>query len=190
MLQGEEVIRRILVLAMISLGAFSGCCRDGIDITVKKHLSANLDRYHMAEVSVQDEDYATSVEETPYSSKSERIYIEVELSSLLTERGISQPLGDKDAIDLRVKGLFKRRIGCAEIGLQHLSIEFKHISFVNLKFIDAKTDEIIGEVECRRKFWKSLPAGFIKLMFDELMKGSGEKRRGLKKLGDGSHKAM
>ena len=33
-----------------------------------------------------------------------------------------------------------------------------------------KTNQIIGEVECSRPFFKKLPATFIELMFDELMK--------------------
>ena len=33
-----------------------------------------------------------------------------------------------------------------------------------------KTNQIIGEVECSRPFFKKLPPTFIELMFDELMK--------------------
>jgi hypothetical protein len=173
--QKKEIITRILVLAMICLGAFSGCCSGGIDIKVKKSLSTSLDKYHMAEINVQDKDYKTYIEKTSdSSSENTRFYIDLMLSSLLRERGISRACGDKDAVDLRVKCLFGRRFGCPSVG-RHLIIEFKHTSFINLKLIDAKTDEIIGEVESKKPFCKRFPGEFIELIFAELMKGQGEK---------------
>ena len=46
---------------MISLSILLyGCCKDGINTTVKKNLTTNLDKYHTAKIIVQDDDYKTS----------------------------------------------------------------------------------------------------------------------------------
>ena len=68
-------------------------------------------------------------------------------------------------MDLKVECLFRRSIGCPYVG-RHFNIEVKHTSFVNLKFIDVKTNQIIGEVECTRPKFKRLFGTWIKLIFE------------------------
>jgi hypothetical protein len=166
MLFGEEVVMRTFILVMVCLGIFSGCCSHGIDIKVKKSLREDLDKYRTAKINVQSDESKTNIGGSAYSESS---FINVELFSILKDRGISTSYRETDTADLKVECLFRRSIGCPHVG-RHLKIEFKHTSFVNLKFIDAKTNQVIGEVDCTRPSFKRLPGTYIKLMFDELTK--------------------
>ena len=88
MLQGEEVTMRILTFTMISLSILLyGCCKDGINTTVKKNLTTNLDKYHTAKIIVQDDDYKTSTKRTSDSS-SEKMRMDLDgvLFGLLRKR--------------------------------------------------------------------------------------------------------
>lgn len=179
MLSELAVTTKTLVLTMICLGMFFGCCDQSIDIKVKKGLSTTLDKYHTARINVQNADQKTSTKRiSDSSSEAEASYIDTEIFITLENMGISISRRETDAVDLEVECLFTRRIGCPDVG-RHLNIEFKHTSFVSLKLIDLRANEIIGEVECKRPFFKRLPGGYIRRMFDELMKSQkGKDKKG------------
>lgn len=172
-----------IISVIICLCILSGCCSKGIDIRVKKDMTVNLNKYHLATIVVQDYKYGNDEKKSNQDvrSSSSRIYIDIELFKLLREKGLEVTYGDKDPVDLKVECYFQRRIGCIDIG-RHFNIECRHTSLVNLKFIDVKTKKIIGEVECERPSYKRMPPTYIKLMFDELMRGP---RKGIeRKTGD------
>ncbi|MEN6420331.1 MAG: hypothetical protein ABFD76_00160, partial [Smithella sp.] len=114
-----------------------------------------------------DEDKAWR-DKRSYDSK---LYLDSQLSGLLTERGLNVTCDDKAHIDLKVECSFRRSLGCIDVG-RHFNTECIHISLVNLKFIDTRKNEIIGEVECTRPSLKKISHTFVEDMFNELIKSA------------------
>lgn len=140
------------------LFALCGCCGgQGIDINVKKNLKTNLDKYKTVYINLQT-----------LCGSSTGSYINVELHSIFDNRGMSISYGDTPPSHLKVECVFRSSIGCLHIG-RHFNIEFVHTTVVNIKLIDVKTNETIGEVECKRPCFKRLPPGYVRLMFDRLL---------------------
>jgi hypothetical protein len=171
-MEKETVISRaasiyFIILSLICITFFSGCCSDGMDIKIKKSMTTNLNKYHLAFIVV--EDYKWDMANRDMSLSNSGIYINVKLSGLLREQGVKVTSSDKDPIDLKVECNFHRSLGCIHVG-RHFNAECVHVSFINLKLIDMNTKEIIGEVECIRPSLKKLPPEFVELMFNELMK--------------------
>lgn len=156
-----------ITLLLIYVIFLSGCCSDGIDIKVKKSMTTNLNKYHLASIVVEDSKWDKANRDMSLSNSG--IYINVKLSSLLRAKGVKVTYSDKDPIDLKVECNFHRSLGCIHVG-RHFNTECVHVSFINLKLIDIHTKEIIGEVECIRPSLKKLPPEFVELMFNELMK--------------------
>lgn len=161
-------------LVVICFLFISGCCSEGIDIKVKKSMALNLNKYHLATIVVKDFEYMSKDEKNirDISSNNSYLYILSQLSSFLREKGLEVTYGDKDPIDLKVECFFRRSLGCVHVG-RHFNTECMHESFVNLKFVDMRTKEIIGEVECTRPSFKRIPYTFIKLMINELISREG-----------------
>jgi len=125
-----------VILSIICITFFSGCCCEGIDIKVKKNMSAKLDKYHLAAIVVQDYKYGSDEKKANRDmlSDNSNLYIDNELFRLLREKGVEVTYGDKDPIDLKVECFFRQSFGCIHVG-RHFNTEYTHVSFINLKFM-------------------------------------------------------
>jgi hypothetical protein len=137
----------------------------GISIQVKTNLTTHLGTYRSAVITVENDYYSNTLERLANLGGG----VEVVLDDELRRLNIT-PAGDNPK--LRVNCLFREGLGRPFPG-RHGEILFTSIKWVNIKLTDIPTNRIIGEVECRRPFFKHIPPDFMKRMFDELVASIG-----------------
>jgi hypothetical protein len=164
---------RMLLIALILGLVISACCKEDIRIDVKKTILIDISKYRSATIIVNELQHGSQMKYT--ASEADRDYIQSEIFAILSHFGLTVAYKRPEDVGLKVDCQFRRSLGCLHIG-RHFNIEFEHISFINIKVVDVKAGEVIGEVECIRPTWKRLPPQSIKLMFDEMIKPNPAKR--------------
>lgn len=139
------------------------------DIVTQKKVDTDLGKYDEAYVDVQNDAYKTIKERRRGSDVA---FIDLELFKALRDVWIDST-GDEKTSKLRVECHFRHGWSMPRL-IRHFRIKARDITTVNIKLIDAPTNEIIGEVEYKRPWSKTNPENLIKMMFDELLGKKGE----------------
>lgn len=144
-------------------------CSSHPNVIVKKKLAVSLSKYKDAYLDVENDAYNTKLER---QLGNDSMVVNLEISSVLREININ-PRGNEKRSDLKVECHFLHGLGIPRL-IRHFSLKATYITKVNIKLIDVASGTIIGEVYYKRPFTKTnkqaCPEGFIKKMFDELLK--------------------
>ncbi len=145
----------------------STSCNAHSGITVKKKLETDLEQYRNAYVDVQNDKYKTLEKRR---QGEEVTFVSLNLSKALREIGINPNSNEKTA-KLKVECHFRHGWGVPRL-IRHFKLKTKYITVVNIKFVDAGSRRIIGEIEYNRPRLNKNPKNFIKIMFEKLIKTS------------------
>lgn len=154
---------RCLVVIIMAVSFFCVSSNAIAGIVIKKKVDIDLGKYDEAYVDVQNDAYKTVKERRRGSDVA---FINAEIFSALEESGILYS-ADRTS-KLRVECHFMHGWGMPRL-IRHFRIKARYITTVNIKLIDAPTNQIIGEVEYKRPWSKTSPKNLIKMMFDELL---------------------
>lgn len=156
-------------IAFLIVCLIIGGCSSHPNVTIKKKLSVLLNKYQNAYIDVQNDAYNTKLEKQVGEDVMPIVH---DISSVLEDIAINPEYNERKA-DLKVECHFLHGLGVPRL-IRHFKIKASYITKVNLKLIDLSSGTVIGEVEYRRPFARTnqqtCPEGFIKKMFDELLK--------------------
>ena len=135
------------------------------EIDIKKNIKNPIENYKEAIVTVKNDNYASS---NGFRIGSNEIILESQISKVLKKFGIDT-ISDENESSLRVECHFHQGWGIPHF-MRHFKISAKYITFINIKFIDFSSNEVIGEVEYKKPFFVINQKDIINTIMTKLIK--------------------